>query len=233
MANMVASLVIAFVLSPYLILSYTVYKVLAGLAYASSVVRRAVGTMVSVVKHCCGDIKAGVRVVSREVSFSWFVIVLVSVFLSSVFVGFVPTITIYSILLLCIGSRYGGRVPRYVVLHWERIKKAWECGVDDDDCTTPLASVCMERVSVKLRPRLACKVAVKAISKVGLLKRSEANALVYQRVCLDVMEGMKMRWHDRLMILPQAVLACLERPDEVEEVMKAIEASCKGRFDDF
>nr|WOC94055.1 25kDa protein [Novo mesto aureusvirus 1] len=153
--------------------------------------------------------------------------------LSSVFVGLVSTITIYSILLCCIGSRYGGRVPRYVVLHWERIKKAWECGVDDDDCTAPLANVCMERVSVKLRPRLACKVAVKAISKVGLLKKSEANALVYQRVCLDVMEGMKMRWHDRLMILPQAVLACLERPDEVEEVMKAIEASCRGRFGDF
>ena len=91
----------------------------------------------------------------------------------------------------------------------------------------------MERVPHRLRPRLACKIAVRAVAKVGLLKRSDANALAYQRVCLDVMESMKMRWHDRLMVLPQAVLACLERPEEVEEVMKAIEASCKGRFDEF
>ena len=103
----------------------------------------------------------------------------------------------------------------------------------DDDCCAPLPETSLERVPTKLRPRLACKIAVRAIAKVGLLKRSEANSMVYQRVCLDVMESMKMRWHDRLVILPQAVLACLERPEEVEEVMKAIEASCKGRFDEF
>jgi len=146
-------------------------------------------------------------------------------------VGVLAPITVMFIVLSCVGAKYGGRLPRYILAHYVAIKTAWHKGVEEDDCCEALPTEVMPRVGSKLRPALACKVAVRAIGKVGLLKRSEANALVYQRVCLDIMEGMKMRYHDRLMILPQAVLACMERPEEVEEVMKAIEASCKGRFD--
>lgn len=210
------------------------------LMFPTNVARRIVA-VVGFCLHCLrcevsylyGDLKAGLRVCLRHLTVAWIVVVCMILVVSFMVVGVLPSLTLFGIIAICVGGKYGGRVPRYVTAHWEKIKEAWERGVDDDDCTTPTAEICMERVPSKLRPRLACKIAVRAVSKVGLLKRSEANALVYQRVCLDVMEAMKMRWHDRLMILPQAVLACMERPREVEEVMKAIEASCKGRFDEF
>nr|QYA72612.1 RNA polymerase pre-readthrough protein [Cucumber leaf spot virus] len=222
MANMVLSCLVTLILFPFTTMS-ALY----------SLVCRIVNMMLGEIAYLYGDVKAGLSFLLRKLTISWIIVVGMILVLSFTVVGFMPSITLYSIILLCIGSKYGGRLPRYIVAHYERIKEAWKKGVDDDDCTATPPVDCMERIPHKLRPRLACKIAVRAVAKVGLLKRSEANALVYQRVCLDIMESMKMRWHDRLMVLPQAVLACLERPEEVEEVMKAIEASCKGRFDEF
>ncbi|AXP98763.1 replicase associated protein [Elderberry aureusvirus 1] len=178
-----------------------------------------------------GDIKAGVRVGLGSLSLSWLVVFALICFLSTCFVGLMPTLTFLSICALCIGGKYGGRVPRYVRAHVERIQMAWAAGMEDDDCCEAAPTTGMDRITTRARPSVACKIAVRAISKVGILKRTEANAMVYQRLCLDVMGEMKMRYHDRLVILPQAVLACLERPAEVEEVMVAVKASCEGRLD--
>lgn len=206
----------------------TIYTIMTSLGQG---IRRGFRAIVDEVENIYGDMCAGFKVALSKLSVSWIVVVGMIFVLNSLVVGLVPTLTMVAIVAACVGAKYGGRVPRYIRAHVDRIRKSWEKGVDDDDCCAPLPETSLERVPIKLRPRLACKIAVRAIAKVGLLKRSEANSMVYQRVCLDVMESMKMRWHDRLVILPQAVLACLERPEEVEEVMKAIEASCKGRFD--
>ena len=222
MANMVLTFLVSCLMFP-----------LVAFSHFMLVVRRVCRGVRLEVAHLYGDFKAGIRVCISKLSVSWIIVLCMIMVCSFTIVGIVQSLTLFGIIAVCVGAKFGGRVPRYVREHWERIKEAWERGVDDDDCTTPVADSCMERVPARLRPRLACKIAVRAVAKVGLLKRSEANAMVYQRVCLDVMEGMKMRWHDRLMVLPQAVLACLERPEEVEEVLKAIEASCKGRFDEF
>ncbi|AQR60108.1 replicase associated protein [Yam spherical virus] len=222
MANMILNYLVTVICSP-------LYAAMACYHF----ICRVVDAVLLEVKYLYGDFKAGMSYLLKKLTVSWIVVMCMILVLSFIIVGPLPSLTLYIIMLLCVGSKYGGRVPRYVAAHYERIKDAWEKGVDDDDCTQGVATECMERIPVKLRPRLACKIAVRAVAKVGLLKRSEANSLVYQRVCLDVMEAMKMRWHDRLVVLPQAVLACLERPQEVEEVMKAIEASCKGRFDEY
>lgn len=217
-----------------LVLSFIVCACVAPFVVAArgiGLTRKLVHTVTVEIKCLWEDFIDGVKWGFKQLSFSWMIVFLVVEVLSALIVGPGPTATLSAITFLCVGAKFGGRVPRYVRVHVDRIRDAWEQGVADDDCSEAVAVTSMTRVKKGLRPALACKIAVRAVAKVGLLKRSEANSMVYQRVCLDVMEGMKMRWHDRLVILPQAVLACLERPQEVEEVMKAIEASCKGRFD--
>jgi len=225
---------------------------------------RATKVVLAELRYTWGDIKAGGRVLLGGVTPSWVIVFFSILFLSITIVGPSPTFTLLIIVLICVGGKYGGRVPHHILAHVDRIRDAWEEGMEDDDCIVahpkPIKlrrkasnrrrgrpeedeggdsseeepevppEVSMERVAKKCRPSVACKVAVRAIAKVGILKRSEANSMVYQRLCLDVMAEMKMRYHDRLVVLPQAILACLERPEEVEEVMEAVKASCDGRI---
>lgn len=78
------------------------------------------------------------------------------------------------------------------------------------------------------RDRFACKLAVRAISRVGLLAPTKANALVYQKVILDDMRELKVRCNDRLRVLPIAIAACLERPEEVKQVERCIKHLTTG-----
>nr|UYL94469.1 MAG: p33 protein [Guiyang tombus-like virus 1] len=75
---------------------------------------------------------------------------------------------------------------------------------------------------VKGKNTFACRLAVRAISKVGLLSPTRANALVYQKVILDDMQRLNVRCADRVRVLPLAIAACLRRPDEVEQVESCI-----------
>jgi len=75
---------------------------------------------------------------------------------------------------------------------------------------------------VKVKNTFACKLAIRAISKVGLLTPTRANALVYQKVILDDMRTLNVRCADRVRVLPLAIAACLSRPDEVSKVESCI-----------
>jgi len=76
---------------------------------------------------------------------------------------------------------------------------------------------------VKKAPVFACKIATRAISKVGLLSPTRANKLVYQNVCLGILESMNVRYVDRVRVLPYAIAACLCRPEEVQDTERCIE----------
>jgi len=78
-------------------------------------------------------------------------------------------------------------------------------------------------VPKKERNSFACRLAERAISRVGLLTNTKANALVYQKVILDEMKAINVRFSDRVRILPLAVAACLYRPSEVRDVERWIQ----------
>lgn len=80
-----------------------------------------------------------------------------------------------------------------------------------------------EVTNVKSHRSFACKIATRAISKVGLLSPTRANKLVYQKVCLDIMEGLNVRYVDRVRVLPYAIAACLCRPEEVQDNERCVE----------
>jgi hypothetical protein len=104
---------------------------------------------------------------------------------------------------------------RFYIELSHRIQSAWESTEDGD--IEPNTN--NEPLVVKTgRNRFACRLAARAISRVGLLSPTKANALVYQKVLLDEMRTINVRYADRVRILPLAVLACLERPDGVARV---------------
>jgi hypothetical protein len=97
----------------------------------------------------------------------------------------------------------------------EQLGRAWDSALDAKDLPDT-----MENVTIKAnkRDKFACKIAIRAISKVGLLSPTKANALVYQKVILDEMRALNVRCADRVRVLPLAIAACLERPEEVRRV---------------
>jgi hypothetical protein len=80
-----------------------------------------------------------------------------------------------------------------------------------------------EVMNVKSHRKFACKIATRAISKVGLLSPTRANKLVYQKVCLDIMESLNVRYVDRVRVLPYAIAACLCRPEDVQDDERCVE----------
>lgn len=105
-----------------------------------------------------------------------------------------------------------------------KLEDAWtkslECPELEDQRSVPLAK--------KERNTFACRLATRAISRVGLLKPTKANALVYQKVILDEMRELNVRYADRLRVLPVAIAACLERPEEVQSIERCIEHLCSA-----
>lgn len=145
-----------------------------------------------------------------------------------VFLGPIVAGSLLLVFLGCVSVSLLGRIPRYVRDALASVEDAWaEIKHDEVDYD---AKIPHERVKKQARSKLACKVAVRVISKVGVLKKTEANALVYQRLCLDVMEGMKVRHYDRVLCLPLAVLACFEVPEFTREGMNAVKYSVEGFF---
>nr|UHS72171.1 MAG: hypothetical protein [Tombusviridae sp.] len=110
---------------------------------------------------------------------------------------------------------------RYYVRFFENLQRVWAEVLDDDDVINSDPQTIL-RVEKKKRTGFACKLAVRAISKVGMLSATKANALVYQKVILDEMRTLNVRYSDRVRILPLAIAACLDRPEEVRKVEECI-----------
>jgi len=108
---------------------------------------------------------------------------------------------------------------KYYIVLLNRLSAAWEQALDAKDLPEDMSGV---RVSPKKRSKFACKLAIRAISKVGLLRPTEANAKVYQKVILDDMKVLNVRFAHRVEVLPLAIAACLERPAEVRKVEECI-----------
>nr|UHS72178.1 MAG: hypothetical protein [Tombusviridae sp.] len=113
---------------------------------------------------------------------------------------------------------------KYYMKFLRKLEDAWtkslECPELEDQKAVPLIK--------KERNTFACRLATRAISRVGLLKPTKANALVYQKVILDEMRELNVRYADRLRVLPVAIAACLERPEEVQSVERCIEHLCSA-----
>lgn len=109
---------------------------------------------------------------------------------------------------------------RFYIKLSRQMQDAWNEAMDDDSFPKP--DGLQVSVSKKGRKGFACRLACRAIGRVGLLSCTRANALVYQKVILDEMAAMNVRFSDRVQILPYAVMACLERPDAVAKVEDAV-----------
>lgn len=113
--------------------------------------------------------------------------------------------------------------------HMEDEREATEClvvepakelkGKDGEDIITGSRIV---KVVAKARNRgqrrpYAAKIAQVARAKVGYLKNTPENRLIYQRVMIEIMDKDCVRYVDRDVILPLAIGCCFVYPEGVEE----------------
>lgn len=175
------------------------------------------------------DGKSGFKYLISHCSLRCFIIVVLVLMWFAIRVGPINVLVAVAVLPVLVGAVYLDHAPQYVFDIIDDIKDEFANDVVDDADVKAVDPAPMDRIDSKSRNRVACKVAVRAMAKVGLLKATEANAMVYQRVCLDVMAEMRMRYHDRVRILPLAIVACLERGDEVKEGMDTIAHICGQR----
>ncbi len=119
--------------------------------------------------------------------------------------------------LCCYGLCFIPTDVRFFIQLKKDLHRAWDVALTDDDLQTST-----EPQRVKVKNTFACRLAVRAISKVGLLSPTKANALVYQKVILDDMRELNVRCADRVRVLPLAIAACLHRPEEVMKVESCI-----------
>lgn len=91
-------------------------------------------------------------------------------------------------------------------------------GKDGEDLVTGsrLTKVVAKTGRKKRRP-YAAKIAQVARAKVGYLKNTPENRLIYQRVLLEIMDKDCVRYVDRDMILPLAIGCCFVYTDESHE----------------
>lgn len=91
-------------------------------------------------------------------------------------------------------------------------------GPDGEDIVT--GSRITKRYTKLNRPKrtpYAAKIAQVARSKVGYLRNTPENRLIYQRVMIEIMDKDHVRYHDRDFILPLAIGCCFVYPDGAEE----------------
>lgn len=112
--------------------------------------------------------------------------------------------------------------------HMEDEREAVEClvvepakplkGDDGEDLITGsrLTKVVASTGKRRRRP-YAAKIAQVARSKVGYLRNTPENRLIYQRVMIEIMDKDCVRYVDRDVILPLAIGCCFVYPDGVEE----------------
>nr|UHS72211.1 MAG: hypothetical protein 1 [Tombusviridae sp.] len=72
----------------------------------------------------------------------------------------------------------------------------------------------MTKVRTQRKFHYFARVALLAKAQVGLLKRSQANEMVYRRLCRDEMVKHELRPTDIARMLPLAVAACFAKTDE-------------------
>jgi hypothetical protein len=113
-------------------------------------------------------------------------------------------------------------------MHMEDEREATEClvveparvikGKDGEDLLTGsrLTKVIASTGRPRRRP-YAAKIAQVARAKVGYLKNTPENRLIYQRVMIEIMDKDCVRYVDRDVILPLAIGCCFVYPDGVEE----------------
>jgi hypothetical protein len=121
---------------------------------------------------------------------------------------------------------------RYYIRFLERMQRAWDCALEEDELVALPKDQQIQVPKLK-RDRFACKLAVRAISRVGMLNPTKANALVYQKVILDDMRELNVRCNDRIRVLPLAIAACLDRPSSVrraEECVRTLVGSQSGNL---
>lgn len=78
-------------------------------------------------------------------------------------------------------------------------------------------------IPVSFNSRTAVKFAILAQSKVGILKPSVANRLVYETTLLHIFEDFNVRHNIRMELLGEALVACFIRPDEYKRALAIIE----------
>jgi len=112
--------------------------------------------------------------------------------------------------------------------HMEDEREATEClvveparvikGKDGEDLLTGsrLTKVIASTGRPRRRP-YAAKIAQVARAKVGYLKNTPENRLIYQRVMIEIMDKDCVRYVDRDVILPLAIGCCFVYPEGVEE----------------
>lgn len=71
--------------------------------------------------------------------------------------------------------------------------------------------------------RVAVKFAIMAQSKVGMLRPTEANRLVYETVLLNLFSEHNVRYNVRISLLGEALVACFIRPREYERALDVVE----------
>lgn len=144
--------------------------------------------------------------------------------------GVGAVVTLFYIVLIGSIFALGESIPLYSQKLLDDIGDVWNDKEVELDlqCEDPILYPGATRQR-KYRMRGAVKVAVKVIADVGYLTASKANSLVYQRKCLDVMAEMKMRNSDIVRYLPVAVLACMERSDEIAEALETIDLTISGK----
>lgn len=91
-------------------------------------------------------------------------------------------------------------------------------GKDGEDLVTGsrLTKVVASTGRPKRRP-YAAKIAQVARAKVGYLKNTPENRLIYQRVLIEIMDKDCVRYVDRDVVLPLAIGCCFVYPEGVEE----------------
>lgn len=103
----------------------------------------------------------------------------------------------------------------------QKLQDAWAAVEEDDSIFQTTEDKPLE--VRKGRNKFACKLAARVIGRVGMLKPTHANALVYQKELLHEMKSLNVRYSDRVRVLPLAVVACMERPAETQRVEEVID----------
>jgi len=120
------------------------------------------------------------------------------------------------------------RLRSEAVEHMEDESEAFEClvveeakplkGKDGEDIVTGSRLLKVKaRTERRKRTPYAAKVAQVARSKVGYLKNTPENRLIYQRVLIEIMDKDCVRYCDRDFILPLAIGLCFVYQDGVNE----------------
>jgi hypothetical protein len=106
-----------------------------------------------------------------------------------------------------------------VTLRWfHKIKEMYNTEIDDED-----AKDLDDSEPIAFSNKTAVKFAIQAQSKVGCLKPSVANRLVYETTLLHLFDELHVRRNIRMALLGEALIACFIRPESYKRALDVIE----------